>query len=165
MSQRIPIVNFRTIDLNLLRVFDAVMAEGSLTRARGGAVDDASRRASHALQRLHDTIGETLFVRTANGMKPTPRSPALWPPVRGALIGLQHALAPADFDPRSRCGQLPRRDGRCDSGAAGAAPRARHPKRGTPRPMIARAAAWPRAIRDRSLERRRRPICAVGYFR
>ena len=26
-------MNFRTLDLNLLRVFDAVMSEGSLTRA------------------------------------------------------------------------------------------------------------------------------------
>jgi DNA-binding transcriptional LysR family regulator len=57
--------------------------------------------ASHALKRLHDTIGETLFVRTANGMKPTPKAQALWPPVRAALSGLQHALAPASFDPRT----------------------------------------------------------------
>jgi len=31
-SRRAPI-NFKTLDLNLLRVFDAVMAEGNLTRA------------------------------------------------------------------------------------------------------------------------------------
>ena len=81
MSQRTPVVNFRTIDLNLLRVFDAVMAEGSLTRA-ASVLSMTQPAASHALKRLHDTIGETLFVRTANGMKPTPKSQALWPPVR-----------------------------------------------------------------------------------
>lgn len=100
MSQRSSVVNFRTIDLNLLRVFDAVMAEGSLTRA-AAVLSMTQPAASHALKRLHDTIGETLFVRTANGMKPTPRSSALWPPVRAALSGLQHALAPASFDPRT----------------------------------------------------------------
>jgi len=93
-------VNFRTIDLNLLRVFDAVMAEGSLTRA-ASVLSMTQPAASHALKRLHDTIGETLFVRTARGMKPTPRSLTLWPPVRAALAGLQHALAPASFDPRT----------------------------------------------------------------
>lgn len=93
-------MNFRTIDLNLLRVFDAVMAEGSLTRA-ASALSMTQPAASHALKRLHDAIGERLFVRTANGMKPTPKSQALWPPVRAALSGLQHALAPASFDLRT----------------------------------------------------------------
>lgn len=100
MSARLPVVNFRTIDLNLLRVFDAVMAEGSLTRA-ASVLAMTQPAASHALKRLHDALGETLFVRTAVGMKPTPRAQALWPPVRAALSGLQHALAPASFDPRS----------------------------------------------------------------
>jgi DNA-binding transcriptional LysR family regulator len=100
MSQRGPLVNFRTIDLNLLRVFDAVMAEGSLTRA-AGVLSMTQPAASHALKRLHDALGETLFVRSAIGMKPTPKSQALWPAVRAALSGLQHALAPATFDPRT----------------------------------------------------------------
>jgi len=100
MSARLPLVNFRTIDLNLLRVFDAVMAEGSLTRA-ANVLSMTQPAASHALKRLHDALGETLFVRTAIGMKPTPRAQALCPPVRAALSGLQHALAPASFDPRN----------------------------------------------------------------
>jgi DNA-binding transcriptional LysR family regulator len=100
MSQGSPIVNFRTIDLNLLRVFDAVMAEGSLTRA-ASVLSMTQPAASHALKRLHDAIGEPLFARTANGMKPTPRSQTLWPAVRAALSALQHALAPASFDPRT----------------------------------------------------------------
>jgi len=100
MSQRVPAVNFRTLDLNLLRVFDAVMAEGSLTRA-AGALSMTQPAASHAVKRLHDALGETLFMRTASGMKPTPKAQTLWPPVRAALSGLQHALAPVSFDPRS----------------------------------------------------------------
>ncbi len=93
-------MNFHTLDLNLLRVFDAVMSEGSLTRA---AEDLAITQpaASHALKRLHGAVGETLFVRTAFGMKPTARAEALWPQVRSALGSLQRALAPEDFDPLS----------------------------------------------------------------
>jgi DNA-binding transcriptional LysR family regulator len=100
MSQRGPAVNFRTIDLNLLRVFDAVMAEGSLTRA-AGVLSMTQPAASHALRRLHNALGETLFVRTAGGMKPAPKAQTLWPQVRAALSALQHALAPATFDPRT----------------------------------------------------------------
>jgi DNA-binding transcriptional LysR family regulator len=93
------LVNFRTLDLNLLRVFDAVMAEGSVTRA-AGVLAMTQPAVSQALRRLHDTVGEALFERSAAGMRPTPRAQALWPQVRGALAGLQRALAPAAFDPR-----------------------------------------------------------------
>ena len=76
------------------------MAEGSLTRA-AEALAITQPAASHALKRLHDAVGESLFVRTAFGMKPTPRAQALWPQVRAALGGLQHALAPEQFDPQA----------------------------------------------------------------
>jgi DNA-binding transcriptional LysR family regulator len=91
--------NFRTLDLNLLRVFDSVMSEGSLTRA-AEALSLTQPAASHALKRLHAWIGEPLFQRSATGMKPTPRAVALWPPVRAALQDLQQQLAPTGFDPR-----------------------------------------------------------------
>jgi DNA-binding transcriptional LysR family regulator len=92
-------VNFRTLDLNLLRVFDAVMAEGSLTQA-AQALAMTQPAVSHAIKRLHEAVGEALFQRSAHGMKPTARAQALWPQVRGALGGLQQALAPAAFDPQ-----------------------------------------------------------------
>lgn len=95
-----PRTNFRTLDLNLLRVFDTLMAEGSLTRA-AGRLAMTQPAASHALRRLHQALGETLFERSARGMQPTARAQALWPQVRAALAGLQQALAPQDFDPAS----------------------------------------------------------------
>jgi DNA-binding transcriptional LysR family regulator len=98
-SWRRPVVNFRTLDLNLLRVFDAVMAEGSLTRA-AEQLAMTQPAASHALKRLRTAVDEDLFVRTAFGMRPTARAEALWPQVRGALAQLQGALAPGGFDPR-----------------------------------------------------------------
>jgi DNA-binding transcriptional LysR family regulator len=91
-------VNFRTLDLNLLRVFDALMAEGSLTRS-AQVLAMTQPAVSHALKRLHDAVGEPLFERTARGMRPTPRAEAVWPAVRAALGSLQNALAPAGFDP------------------------------------------------------------------
>jgi len=100
MSSRRASVNFRALDLNLLRVFDAVMAEGSLTRA-ASVLALTQPAASHALKRLHEALNETLFVRTAAGLKPTPRAEALWPRVRRSLATLQRALAPEHFDPRA----------------------------------------------------------------
>lgn len=98
-------LNFRTLDLNLLRVLDAVMAEGSLTRA-ANALAMTQPAVSHALRRLREAVGEELFVRTAHGMKPTPQAEALWPQVRHALAMLRQALAPGDFDPRRDAVQL-----------------------------------------------------------
>lgn len=92
-------MNFRTLDLNLLRVFDAVMAEGSLTRA-ASVLAMTQPAVSHALKRLHDAVGETLFERCAHGMRPTPRAQALWPQLRAALGSLQQALAPGAFEPQ-----------------------------------------------------------------
>lgn len=93
-----PPLNFRTLDLNLLRVFDALMQEGSLTRA-AERLALTQPAASHALKRLHTAVGEPLFQRTAAGMRATPRAESLWPAVRSALAALEAALAPAGFDP------------------------------------------------------------------
>jgi DNA-binding transcriptional LysR family regulator len=97
--------SFRSLDLNLLRVLDAVMAEGSLTRA-AAALAMTQPAVSHALKRLREALGQELFVRTAHGMRPTPQAEALWPHVRMALAGLRQALAPGDFDPRRDAVQL-----------------------------------------------------------
>ena len=90
--------NFRTLDLNLLRVFDEVMAERSLTRAaRNLALTQPA--VSNALRRLRETLGDELVRRSGQGMEPTPRALVLWPAVRDALRQLQQSLAPSHFDP------------------------------------------------------------------
>jgi DNA-binding transcriptional LysR family regulator len=91
-------MNFRTLDLNLLRVFDEVMAERSLTRAaRNLAMTQPA--ASNALRRLRDAFGDELLVRAGQGVQPTPFAQALWPTVRDALSQLRAAIAPSEFDP------------------------------------------------------------------
>ena len=90
--------NFRTLDLNLLRVFDEVMAERSLTRAARN-LSLTQPAVSNALRRLRDTLDDELVVRDGQGMAPTPRALALWPTVREALRQLQASLSPSSFEP------------------------------------------------------------------
>lgn len=90
-------VNFRTLDLNLLRVFDEVMAERNLTRAARN-LSLTQPAVSNALRRLREVLGDELVRRAGAGVEPTPRALALWPTVRDALQQLQHTLAPNEFD-------------------------------------------------------------------
>ncbi|MDP9044093.1 MAG: LysR family transcriptional regulator [Pseudomonadota bacterium] len=91
-------LNFRTLDLNLLRVFDVVMAERNLTRA-AERLSLTQPAVSNALKRLKEAVGEDLLTREAFGVKPTPRAEALWPEVRAALGHLRAAFSPESFDP------------------------------------------------------------------
>ena len=93
-------MNFRSLDLNLLRVFDAVMVERNMTRA-AGRLAMTQPAVSNALRRLRESTREDLFVRTATGVTPTPHAETLWPTVRRALGELQDAFDPQVFDPRS----------------------------------------------------------------
>ncbi len=92
--------SFRAIDLNLLRVFDAVMAEGSLTRA-AETLAMTQPAVSHAVRRLREALGDELFIRTSRGVRPSTRAETLWPPVRAALGSLRQALAPGSYAPRT----------------------------------------------------------------
>jgi DNA-binding transcriptional LysR family regulator len=91
-------LNFRTLDLNLLRVFDEVMAERSLTRAARN-LSLTQPAVSNALRRLRETLGDELVQRSGQGMAPTPRAVAIWPAVREALLQLQESLVPSEFEP------------------------------------------------------------------
>ena len=87
-------------DLNLLVVFEAVLRDGSVSKAatRLGMSQPAL---SHALNRLRSMLHDRLFVRTPAGMRPTPRAEALAGPVRHALSGLAAILEPESFTPAS----------------------------------------------------------------
>jgi len=81
-------MNLQTIDLNLLVVFEALMEERGVTRAakRVGLSQPAM---SNALARLRRTFDDPLFVRTTEGMSPTPAAQSLIGPVRSALAQLR----------------------------------------------------------------------------
>src|SRR3979411_2083193 len=86
------------IDLNLLVVFDAIMRDRSVTRA-GQRLGLSQPAMSHALTRLRHMLKDELFVRSPNGMMPTPRAEELATPIRIALDGLQQSLEPVQFEP------------------------------------------------------------------
>lgn len=92
-------MNWRTLDLNLLTVFDAVGQERSATRA-AAKLNMTQPAISHALTRLRGSLQDDLFVRTPEGMEPTPYAERLIGPVRHALESLRTALDnAADFVP------------------------------------------------------------------
>src|SRR5215212_2096945 len=92
-------MNVQDIDLNLLRVFDAVLRERGVTPA-AGRLRLTQPAVSNALARLRGLLGDALFVRTPQGMEPTPFARELAEPVRQALALLESALAHGPgFDP------------------------------------------------------------------
>ena len=90
--------NFRTLDLNLLRVFDEVMSERSLTRA-ARTLSLTQPAVSNALRRLREALGDELVHRSGQGVEPTAYALALWPAVHNALRELQELIVPSSFEP------------------------------------------------------------------
>ena len=91
-------VNFANIDLNLLRVFDALFEERSVTRA-GSRLHVTQSAVSHALARLRDILDDELFIKSPDGMTPTAKARAVGPRLRAGLLQLQAALVVDEFTP------------------------------------------------------------------
>jgi DNA-binding transcriptional LysR family regulator len=89
-------LSFRLLDLNLLRVFDAMMTEGSVAGA-ASRLSITPSAVSHALGRLRSLFNDPLFVRSATGMRATPRAAEIGTKVREGLHFLEGALTPVDF--------------------------------------------------------------------
>lgn len=93
--------NISNLDLNLLLVFDTVMAERSISRA-AHRLDLAQPTVSNAINRLRRISGDRLFVRTSHGMDPTPHAERMAPTIRQALAMIRSTLkAPGAFDASS----------------------------------------------------------------
>lgn len=94
-------MNFSSFDLNLLRVLDALLAEGSTVRA-AARVGLSQPAVSSALGRLRNALGDPLFVRQGQQLVPTEFASGLARPLRDSLDGLEAMLAgPEAFDPAS----------------------------------------------------------------
>lgn len=94
-------MNVPDLDLNLLRAFDAVLKDGSVTAA-GARLGLSQPAMSNALSRLRRLLDDPLFVRTPRGMHPTPFAKRLAAPLQQALELIQTTLAQhAGFDPRT----------------------------------------------------------------
>ncbi|QOL48157.1 LysR family transcriptional regulator [Massilia litorea] len=92
-------MDLRELDLNLLLVFHEVFRERQISNA-ARRLRVTQSAVSNALARLRRSTGDELFVRTAEGMQPTPYAQQLAEPVAAALAQLEQALQPQQaFDP------------------------------------------------------------------
>ncbi|MEC7370613.1 MAG: LysR family transcriptional regulator [Pseudomonadota bacterium] len=87
------------IDLNLFVVFNAIYTEGNLTRA-GEIIGITQPAVSNSLSRLRTLFDDPLFVRTADGMIPTPVTQNIIGSVRQALDLFRSSIQESEhFDP------------------------------------------------------------------
>jgi DNA-binding transcriptional LysR family regulator len=88
-------MNIADIDLNLLKVFEALYEESSASRAalRLGVTQSA---VSAALRRLREVYGDQLFVRTGRGLAPTLQANQLKPVISDALNKCRQSLVMLD---------------------------------------------------------------------
>src|SRR3954451_3176917 len=94
-----PYPNLAGFNLNLLRVFEALFIERSVSRA-ARRIGLTQPSLSNTLSRLRILVHDDLFVRTPQGMRPTSRALELASPIEKALNQIRMALnAPERFDP------------------------------------------------------------------
>jgi DNA-binding transcriptional LysR family regulator len=97
-------MNLGSIDFNLLKVLDALIAERNVTRA-GKRLGRSQPAVSNALQRLRRLLGDDLLVRGPNGFVLTPRAESIRGPVREAIALVEGCLTEEPrFDPASATG-------------------------------------------------------------
>ena len=91
--------DIRSLDVSMLRTFEALALERSVSRA-AARLFLSQPAVSASLNRLRDTFGDPLFTRTAHGMEPTPRALALVPLIDKVLADIATLLEPDHaFDP------------------------------------------------------------------
>jgi LysR family transcriptional regulator, transcriptional activator for leuABCD operon len=94
-------LNLRSVDLNLLPVFEAAYEEQSLSRAAQRLAMTQSA-VSHALTRLRALFKDPLFVRQARGVLPTPAADRIYARLREALESVREAVIERrGFNPRT----------------------------------------------------------------
>ena len=92
--------DIRTLDLNLLKAFDALLQERNVTKA-ARRLSVTQPAMSAMLTRLRDSFDDPLFVRVQHGIEPTARALALMPSVKNVLAEITRMLRPAEFDPKT----------------------------------------------------------------
>ncbi len=85
-------IDMSRLDLNLLRIFEALLASKSVSRA-ARQLHLSQSTVSHALARLREQLDDPLFVPSADGMQPTPRAQALAPAFGQALSLVEEAVS------------------------------------------------------------------------
>ncbi|MEX0731571.1 MAG: LysR family transcriptional regulator [Aquisalimonadaceae bacterium] len=102
-------MDIKGLDLNLLKVFDAIYTHRNLTRA-GDSLGISQPAVSRAMQRLREAFGDMLFERVPQGMTPTRKAEMVARHIQSALDNAQTALhlgkqvKPQDLDVAFRLG-------------------------------------------------------------
>lgn len=92
-------MDIRDLDLNLLRLFDAVYRFGNVGRA-AASLHLSQPAASQGLSRLRRHLRDALFVRASGGVRPTPRASRLALAIQTAIATIEGALNEGErFDP------------------------------------------------------------------
>ena len=92
-------MNLRKQDLALLMFFDALATHGSVSKA-AQQMRVTQPAMSNALAKLRKMFGDPLFVKTQEGVAPTPKALELMTPIRQALAGMEEVLSTTGtFDP------------------------------------------------------------------
>lgn len=92
-------IQLHRLDLNLLVTFEALMTEGSVTKA-AEKLNKTPSAVSHALARLREQVGDPLMVKVGGKMKPSPFAEILIEDVRPILRSIQRVVtSPKPFDP------------------------------------------------------------------
>ncbi|WP_439599205.1 LysR family transcriptional regulator [Falsiroseomonas sp.] len=89
-----PIQSLQALDLNLLKVLDALWKCRGITAA-GRMIGLSQPAVSHALQRLRLAFADELFLRGPGALVPTPRAAELCRAAGAALAALEQAILPA----------------------------------------------------------------------
>ncbi|MBB1270476.1 LysR substrate-binding domain-containing protein [Shewanella sp. SR44-3] len=97
--------NLRSMDLNLLPIFDCLMCEQHLSRA-AEVLAMSQPAVSNALKRLRLHYNDALFIRSAKGLIPTARAMELHLQIQPALQQLQLTQQSRDFDPKFSHGNI-----------------------------------------------------------
>lgn len=88
----------RGIDLNLLVVLDALLAERHVSRT-ASRLNMSQPAVSHALGRLRHLFGDPLLIRRGGHLVPSARALEIAPALSDALRQVRDVLGPARFDP------------------------------------------------------------------
>lgn len=88
------------MDLHLLNIFDAIMTEGSITRA-AQQLALSQPAVSNAVARMRQLWNDPLFIKDGRGIKPTPKARELWAQTGAPLNAIRAAALAQPFEPAS----------------------------------------------------------------
>ena len=94
-------MNLRAVDLNFLVVFEAMYQERNQPKA-GKRLNMSQPAVSNSLKKLRTIFNDRLFVKTVEGMQPTPKAEKLAPLIHEVINQLKSIYSEfAEFQPKS----------------------------------------------------------------